>query len=67
MFSESAEPYDDTPNGLRRASEVHELGLFTRDEMATAFEEAGLRAEFDTVGLTRRGLGVARSDLDENL
>lgn len=51
----------DTPNGLRHASEVHELGLFTRDEMAAAFEEAGLRTEFDTVGLTGRGLWVARS------
>jgi len=54
----------DTPNGVRHASEVHELGLFTRDEMATAFEEAGLRAEFDAVGLTGRGLWVARSAND---
>jgi ubiquinone/menaquinone biosynthesis C-methylase UbiE len=51
----------DTPNGLRHASEVHDLGLFTREEMATVFEEAGLRAEFDTVGLTGRGLWLARS------
>ncbi len=51
----------DTPDGTRHASEVHELGLFTTGEMATAFEEAGLRAEFDAVGLTGRGLWVART------
>jgi ubiquinone/menaquinone biosynthesis C-methylase UbiE len=51
----------ETLDGVRHASEVHELGLFTREEMATAFEEAGLRAEFDAVGLTGRGLWVARS------
>ena len=49
------------PGGLRQASEVHELGLFTGGEMAAAFEDAGLRAEFDAVGLTGRGLWIARS------
>ena len=51
----------DTPEGARRVSEVHELGLFTTDEMGAAFRGAGLRAEFDPVGLTGRGLWVARS------
>ena len=50
----------DTPNGVRTVSEVHELGLFSMQEMATAFDEAGLRASFDAVGLTGRGLWVAR-------
>jgi SAM-dependent methyltransferase len=49
----------DTPGGTRRFSEVHELGLFTPDEMGAAFRGAGLRAEFDPVGLTGRGLWVA--------
>jgi len=51
----------DTPNGVRTVSEVHELGLFTMQEMATAFDGAGLRASFDAVGLTGRGLWVARA------
>ncbi len=51
----------DTPAGTRRVSEVHELGLFTTEEMAAAFQGAGLRAEVDPVGLTGRGLWVARS------
>jgi ubiquinone/menaquinone biosynthesis C-methylase UbiE len=50
----------ETPDGMRHASEIHELGLFTRDEMAAAFEASGLRAGFDPAGLTDRGLWVAR-------
>jgi SAM-dependent methyltransferase len=50
-----------TAEGIRHATEVHELGLFTTEEMAAALEAAGLRADFDTVGLTGRGLWVARS------
>lgn len=51
----------EAPNGIRHATEVHELGLFTPDEMRTTFQEAGLRAEFDPVGLTGRGLWVAKA------
>jgi SAM-dependent methyltransferase len=49
----------ETPGGVRQASEVHELGLFTVEEMASAFEDAGLRAKFDPKGLTGRGLWTA--------
>jgi len=48
------------PEGHRRASEVHELGLFTTDEMLRSFESAGLVAEYDSVGLCGRGLYVAK-------
>lgn len=47
-------------DGLRRAAEMHELGLFTRDQMVGAFHDAGLAVEYDEAGLTGRGLYVAR-------
>jgi trans-aconitate methyltransferase len=50
----------DTP-GTRRASEVHELGLFTTAELLWTFQEAGLHADHDPAGLTDRGLYVART------
>lgn len=46
---------------VRRVSEVHELGLFTTEEMTEAFRDAGLVAEHDPEGLTGRGLFIARS------
>ena len=53
--------YDITDErGTRHASEVHVLGLFTIDEMLSAFREAGFDVEHDTAGLTGRGLYVAR-------
>jgi SAM-dependent methyltransferase len=45
--------------GTRKASEVHELGLFTTDELMRAFREAGLDAHYDPKGLSDRGLFVA--------
>jgi predicted TPR repeat methyltransferase len=46
---------------VRRMSEVHELGLFTTEEMMQAFHAAGLDVEHDPEGLTGRGLFIARS------
>jgi SAM-dependent methyltransferase len=48
-------------NGVRTATELHELGLFTTDEMLAAFTEAGLAAEHDPVGLIGRGMYVAKA------
>jgi SAM-dependent methyltransferase len=52
--------YDVTDrDGERRIEEVHELGLFTPEEMLEAFRAAGLSATHDPEGLTGRGLYVA--------
>jgi ubiquinone/menaquinone biosynthesis C-methylase UbiE len=49
-----------TYDGIERASEVHRLGLFTRDEYLRAFQQAGLDGEFVETGLTGRGLFIGR-------
>ena len=46
------------PKGTRHATELHELGLFTMEEMKGAFAEAGLAVTYDPEGLTGRGLYV---------
>ena len=50
----------ESDGGLRHATEIHELGLFTVDEMLAAFTAAGLTAEYEPAGLAGRGLYVAR-------
>jgi SAM-dependent methyltransferase len=45
--------------GVRHVSEVHELGLFTRDELLGAFRAVGLEADYRWRGLTFRGLYLA--------
>ncbi len=47
--------------GVTYATEIHELGLFTTEEMLACFAEAGLAAQHDPVGLTGRGLFIARA------
>lgn len=44
----------------RSAHEVHELGLFTASEMIDTFRRVGLSVKHDPVGLTGRGVYVAR-------
>ena len=48
-------------SGIERASEVHELGLFSTEEMLERFKLAGLEAEHDADGPSGRGLFVARA------
>ena len=47
-------------DGVRTIQEIHELGLFTPAEMLASFRAAHLDATHDPVGLTDRGLYVAR-------
>ena len=47
--------------GIERASEVHELGLFTTEETMECFARAGLHATHDPKGPSGRGLFIARS------
>jgi hypothetical protein len=48
--------------GTRHASEVHELGLFSHDELMEAFHAAGLDiVHHDPNGLCARGLYVAKA------
>jgi SAM-dependent methyltransferase len=47
--------------GIEHFSETEELGLFTRDEMTTAFEAAGFKVGYDQEGLIGRGLYIVRA------
>ena len=51
----------ETATGVRRMSEVHELGLFTAEEIAGALQEARFLARLDPQGLTGRGLWIAQA------
>lgn len=47
--------------GIERLTERHELLMLTSDEVMDCFRSAGLDAHHDPIGLTGRGLFVARS------
>jgi SAM-dependent methyltransferase len=47
--------------GVRYTSEVHELGLFTTEEMLQSFQDAGLVADHDPQGLSGRGMFLAKT------
>lgn len=49
------------PSGIERATEIHELGLFTVDEMLSCFRDSGLHAEHEAEGPSGRGLYIARA------
>ena len=46
------------PDGITRASERHELGMYTVAEMRAAMEDAGLRVSHDAEGLSGRGVYI---------
>jgi SAM-dependent methyltransferase len=48
------------PGTVDHHAETHRLGLFTREEYASAFADAGLEPEYDAEGLMGRGLWLAR-------
>ncbi len=50
-----------TPEGIERAAEDHELGLFRVEEMLECFDGAGLQVTYDPKGLSGRGLYVAHA------
>lgn len=47
-----------TPGNVEYFTELHEIGLFTKEEYMEAFEKAGLQTTFDPKGLTGRGLYI---------
>ncbi|CAB1055485.1 hypothetical protein D1BOALGB6SA_218 [Olavius sp. associated proteobacterium Delta 1] len=49
-----------TNRGIRHIRERHVLGLFSPEEMQSAFKKAGFIVKFDKAGLTGRGLYLAR-------
>lgn len=46
--------------GIAHVRELHELALFTREEMTEALEQAGFLVSYDPEGLTGRGLYTGR-------
>jgi SAM-dependent methyltransferase len=46
--------------GTRNMREVHELGVFSRSDLLNTFRAVGLDPDFDPIGLSGRGLYVAR-------
>lgn len=50
-----------SPERIEHREEIHALTLWTVEEMAAFFAEAGLAARFDPVGLFGRGLWIARA------
>ena len=50
-----------TPERIKHLSEVHKMGLFTKEEMKDSFEKAGLKVEYQNEGITGRGLYIGQS------
>jgi trans-aconitate methyltransferase len=46
--------------GIEHHKERHELGLFSNNNMIQAFQMAGFTCEYDSVGISGRGMYIAR-------
>jgi SAM-dependent methyltransferase len=53
-----------TAAGIERRSEVHELGLFTQEQMEKAFMAAGLTVERREKALRTRGIYIGSAPMD---
>jgi ubiquinone/menaquinone biosynthesis C-methylase UbiE len=49
-----------TPAGVEHFVEVHDLGLFRREDFVAAFQAAGLALEYDSVGPAGMGMYIGR-------
>jgi hypothetical protein len=49
------------PDNIDHATEIHELGLFTIDEMKQSFNKAELDVVYNEQGLSGRGLYIAKT------
>ncbi len=50
-----------TPTEIQHETEHHELGLFTVEEMMQSFQNAGLESDYDSTGISGRGLYTANT------
>jgi hypothetical protein len=51
-----------TSQGVTHYTEDHALGLFTKEEMTSAFVKNGLDVQYDEAGIFGRGLYLASFD-----
>lgn len=49
-----------TEEGIEHRSEKHQLALYSQEEMVQAFTDAGIRVEYDPVGITGRGIYLGK-------
>jgi ubiquinone/menaquinone biosynthesis C-methylase UbiE len=47
-----------TPDNVEHFTELHEIGLFTKEEYLDSFEKTGLKTTHDPQGITGRGLYI---------
>ena len=56
-----------TGDGIEYFQEKHQLGLFTRSQYTSAFEDDGLNVLYDEKGLQGRGLYIGTKPPDSGL